>query len=134
MTHSPEFVDLAEPYEIVRLHKISGKTSSRQVPATQTFDFQKAKAKIRRMGNEEMLFANHAVLTEGKTDQAVIRVLFEKKGVDPNVHSISIVDCHNADNQPDYTSVCASLGIGFYVIHDQQQMTGGPLPNGPTTG
>lgn len=125
-THSPEFVDLAEPYEIVRLHKTSGETSSRQVPATQTFDFQKAKAKIRRMGNEEMLFANHAVLTEGKTDQTVTRVLFEKKGIDSNVHSISIVDCDNADNQPDYTSVCASLGIDFYVIHDEDDAANDP--------
>jgi predicted ATP-dependent endonuclease of OLD family len=116
-------VDLAEPHEIVRLHKAAGKTLARQVPSVQTFDFQKAKQKIRRMGNEEMLFANHAILTEGKSDQGVVKALFDIKGVASDVHSVSVVDCDNADNQPDYINVCSHLGIEFYVIHDEDNPT-----------
>lgn len=122
-THAPEFVDLAEPHEIVRLHKIAGKTVLRQVPAGETFDFQKAKQKIRRMGNEEMLFANHAILTEGQDDQGVTKALLQAKGVDADVHSVSVVNCDSADNLPDYVKLSTHLAIDFYVIHDEDHPT-----------
>ena len=78
-THSPEFVDLAEPHEIFRLHRVDGKTSVRQIPAAESFDFQKAKRKIRRMGNDEMLFANHVILTEGQDDHGVTQAFFRRR-------------------------------------------------------
>jgi len=71
-THASAFVDLERPYEIVRLHKTrEGATTPRQVAPSLKFDFQKTKRKVRRMGNEELVFANHAVLTEGQDDQGV---------------------------------------------------------------
>ena len=73
---------------------MAGKTLTRQIPADETFDFQQAKQKIRRLGNEEMLFANHAILAEGRDDQGVTQALLGAKGVNPDVHSISI------DNSP----------------------------------
>ncbi len=119
-THAPELVDLSEPLEIVRLHKKSnGFTTVRTVQAATSFDFTKAKRKLRRLGNEELLFANHALLTEGQDDQAVLQRLVEMRGIDGDVHSISVVNCDSADNIADYVMLCHQLGIDFYVIHDE---------------
>lgn len=118
-THAPEFVDLAEPHEIVRLHKVAGQTLTRQIPSGEAFEFQKAKQKIRRLGNEDLLFANHAILTEGQDDQGVTEAVIQARGVDSDVHSISIVNCDSAGNLPDYIKLCSHLAIDFYVIHDE---------------
>jgi predicted ATP-dependent endonuclease of OLD family len=75
------------------------------------------------MGNEEMLFAAHAILTEGQDDHGVIRELLRLKGTDIDAHSISIVNCDGANNLPDYINLCARLAIDFYVIHDEDSPT-----------
>ena len=119
-THASTFVDLERPYEIVRLHKTpEGATTPRQVAPNLKFDFQKTKRKLRRMGNEEIVFANHAVLTEGQDDQGVSETLLRLAGVDIDARSISVVNCDGAENLPDYVRLCSALEIDFYVIHDE---------------
>lgn len=123
-THSSEFVDLERPHEIVRLQKPSGgPTIVRQVAQKSTFDFARAKQKLRRLGNQELFFARYAILTEGQDDQGVIEFLLQAKGVDIDVYSISIINCDSVDNIPDYVRLCIELGIDFYVIHDQDDAT-----------
>lgn len=119
-THSPEFIDLAEPQEIIRLHrKLGDPTVAKQVSKTTELDFKRVKQKLRRMGNEEVVFANHAILTEGQDDKGVIEELLVRKGIDPNVHSISVVNCDGVGQIKDYIKLCSELGIDFYVIHDK---------------
>lgn len=119
-THSPEFVDLGKPHEIIRLHRMPGSsTIAKQVAASTKLDFKRVKQKIRRMGNEEVVFANHAVLTEGQDDQGVIEELFARKEIDPDIYSISVVNCDSAGQIKDYIRLCSELGIDFYAIHDR---------------
>jgi predicted ATP-dependent endonuclease of OLD family len=119
-THSTDFVNLARPQEIVRVGKNTrGSTTSKQVPSTTTLSFDSVSRKLRRIGNEEIFFASHAFLTEGQDDQGVLELLFQKKGIDVSVHSISVVGCDSANNLPDYIGLCAHLGIDFYAVHDE---------------
>jgi predicted ATPase len=119
-THSTEFIDLARPRGIVKVGKRStGSTDVRQVPAKTSISFANVRRKLRRLGNEEIVFAAHAFLTEGQDDQGVFEMVFQKKGIDVSVHSISIVNCDSAGNLPDYIELCAHLGIDFYVVHDE---------------
>jgi predicted ATP-dependent endonuclease of OLD family len=75
------------------------------------------------MGNEEIVFANHAVLTEGQDDQGVSETLLRIAGVDIDARSISVVNCDGAENLSDYVRLSAALGIDFYVIHDEDDPT-----------
>jgi predicted ATP-dependent endonuclease of OLD family len=119
-THSTEMVDLSEPHEIVRLHRIlGGKTVINQVQKSSLFDFEYMHTKIRRLGNEELLFSSHVILTEGQDDQVIIYELFHKKGINPDAHRISIIACDSRSQIPDYIGLCHELGIDFYVIHDE---------------
>jgi predicted ATPase len=119
-THSPEFVNLARAHEIVRLGKdIGGSSSARQIAGTTSFGFTSIKRKLQRLGNEELFFSSHAILTEGIDDQSVVGLLFQKLGLDLNVHSISVINCDGANNISDYVMLCNQLGIDFYVIHDE---------------
>jgi len=127
-THSPEFVELARPQEIIRLHRQPGQlTAARQVSHTTTLDFGRMQQKLRRMGNEEIAFANHAILTEGQDDQAVIEELLWRKDVHPDIHSISVVNCDGASQIKDYVRLCAELGIDFYVVHDRDDESKEPI-------
>lgn len=119
-THAPQFVDLAEPREVVRLHRQSGcPTITKQVSGSTELNFERVKQKVKRMGNEEIVFANHAILTEGQDDKGVIEELLIRKGINPDIHSISVVNCDGATQIKDYVRLCYELGIDFYVIHDR---------------
>lgn len=120
VTHDPEFVDLGKPYEIVRLHRQAGKpTAAKQVKAGSAFNFSRMQQKVRRMGNAEIVFAQHAILTEGQDDQGILEELLLRKGVDPNVRSISVTVCDSKTQIADYIRLCSELGIDFYVVHDR---------------
>ena len=120
VTHDPEFVDLGNPREIVRLHRESGKpTFAKQVKADSTFNFPRMQQKVRRMGNAEVVFAQHAILTEGQDDQGILEELLVRRGVDPNVRSISVTVCDSKTQITDYIRLCSELGIDFYVVHDR---------------
>jgi putative ATP-dependent endonuclease of the OLD family len=124
VTHDPEFVDLGNPYGIVRLHRRPGEpTVAQQVKLNSTFNFPRMQQKVRRMGNAEVVFAQYAVLTEGQDDQGLIEDLFVRKGVDLNVHSISITNCDGVGQIKDYVRLCSELGIDFYVVHDRDDDT-----------
>lgn len=119
-THAPEFLDLGNPQEIIRLHRpVGNSTISKQVSSETQVDFDRVRQKVHRMGNEELAFANHAILTEGQDDQGVIRDLLLRKGINPDIHSISIVNCDGVGQIKDYVKLCSELGIDFYVIHDR---------------
>ncbi len=120
VTHDPEFVDLGNPHEIVRLHRPAGRpTTAMQVRAGAAFNFPRMQQKVRRMGNGEVVFAQHVILTEGQDDQGILEELLLRKGVDPNVRSISVTVCDSRTQIADYVRLCAELGIDFYAVHDR---------------
>jgi len=119
-THSPEFIDLSSPHDIVRLSRNRvGATEVRQVPEDAVFNFAKAKGKLARLGNDDLLFSRYALLAEGQDDQGVISELLDARAFDKNVHSLSIINCDGKANIADYVRLCWHFGIDFYVIHDE---------------
>ncbi len=119
-THSPEFVDIAKPHAIVRLKlDADGKSEVHQIREDSSFDFARAKGKVARLGNNDLPFSRHAVLTEGQDDQGIVGELLAMKGVDANVHSISVVNCDGKSNLPDYIRLCHQLAIDYYTIYDE---------------
>ncbi|MCC6962531.1 MAG: AAA family ATPase [candidate division Zixibacteria bacterium] len=117
-THSEEFVDINDYKSIIRLTKSSICTHAFQVGASENLDFDKMKQKIKRKGNEELLFSSHALLTEGQDDQAVFLVALEKKGIEFDARSISVIDCDSKTQIPDYIKLCKALRIDYFVIFD----------------
>lgn len=119
-THSPEFVDLGYPAEVVRcVRSDAGSTLVRQVAPDTSFDLGGIRTKLRSTGNTDLFFARHALLTEGQDDQAAIEYLLRAAGVDPDSHAISVIQCGSANNLPDYIALCGHLGIDCFVVHDE---------------
>lgn len=130
-SHSPEFVDLNFPAEVIRCVRGStGQTSAHQVPPNASFDFGSVTMKLRTTGNEEIFFARHAFLTEGRDDQAVVELVLRASGVDPDTHGISVIQCGSANNLPDYIRLCGALAIDCYVLHDEDDATTQEKRNG----
>lgn len=117
-THSEEFVDINQYKSIVRLTKPSICTEVHQVDVDQQFDFDKMRQKVKRKGNEEIFFAKHAILTEGQDDQAVLTLAMEKKGIDCDAQSISVLDCDSKTQIVDYIRLCRALDIDYFVVFD----------------
>jgi ABC-type transport system involved in cytochrome c biogenesis ATPase subunit len=129
-SHSPEFVDLNFPAEVIRCVRTpTGDTQVHQVPPHSSYDFGTVTAKLRTTGNEELFFARHVFLTEGRDDQAIVEFLLRASGVDPDTHVVSVVQCGSANNLPDYIRLCGALGIDCYVLHDEDDATGNASRN-----
>jgi hypothetical protein len=79
--------------------------------------------KLRTTGNEEIFFARHAFLTEGRDDQTIVELLLRASGVDPDTQGISVIQCGSANSLPDYIRLCGALGIDCYVLHDEDDPT-----------
>lgn len=118
-THSEEFVSLEDYLSVIRIEKIhSGETTSHQVPKHTNLDFDKMYTKVKARGNDDVLFAQHVLLTEGQDDQIAFQELLIKANINCNARSISVVDCGSKTQLPDYIKLCSSLGIRYYVIYD----------------
>jgi len=123
-SHSPEFVDLNFPAEVIRCVRGStGQTTVHQVAPKTAFDFGSVTMKLRTTGNEEIFFARYAFLTEGQDDQTIVELLLRASGVDPDTQGISVIQCGSANNLPDYIRLCGALGIDCYVLHDEDDPT-----------
>jgi ABC-type multidrug transport system ATPase subunit len=122
-THSPELISFAESQQIVRLRMTAGGTVKNTYP-TSTATALKNEEKLHERGNHEMVFANLAVLTEGKGDEFAVRMGLEKTRIDCDALSISVVDCGSVSNLPSYAEVCSNLGIPWVAIHDKDLQPG----------
>lgn len=117
-THSPELISFSESQQILRLNMFAAGIRVKAYVTATAGQALKDQEKLYERGNHEMVFANYAILTEGKADQYTARLGLEKLGQDCDVDSISVVDCGGVNNLPDYARLCSQLGIPWVAIHD----------------
>lgn len=121
-TQSIEFVSLDDYQSIIKVCKDKDvNTIVRQIPKSTSLNFNKMERKLKGKGNEEIYFCNYAILTEGQNDSVTFSLLFDKKGIDRDAKSISIVDCGSKNNLRDYIALCNELEISYFVIFDHDK-------------
>jgi hypothetical protein len=126
-THGPEFVSFEKPQVIVKLWRkgddiAKGVLDTSAVPAA-----VKYQEEIDEHGSHEMLFAQRAVLCEGKNDCWAIRSALGKldAALDLDARSVSLVDAGSVGNLFDYASIAKGLGIPWCAISDEDKPAGG---------
>lgn len=124
-THSPELISFTADMRIVRLSCDADGTTARTYNTSSADVALKTEEKFHERGKHELIFANRVVLTEGKPDEAAVLLGLKRVGVDVDGESVSVVDCGGVDNLPAYASVCASLGIPWFAVHDADVLPGG---------
>lgn len=118
-SHAPELISFCDSHAVVRLQMTGSGAEARQYSTAIAGDALRQEEKLTERGNHEMVFANVAILTEGKADVYAIRLGLSKLAIDCDAESISVVDCGSVGNLPDYAAVCTALGIPWIAIHDE---------------
>jgi len=130
-THAPEMISFRERQKVIRLGMTAAGAVSHEYATVSASAALQQQEKLSERGNHEMVFANLAVLAEGKDDVFALRMGMDKLGIDCDAESISVVDCGSVGNLPDYAEVCGSLGIPWVAVHDEDVVlsTGAQKPN-----
>lgn len=121
-THDSSFVELPEYKTVGRVAKKPTSTFFRTAEPLD-FSYERVSTKLSGSNNNEILFAHSVVLTEGQTDQAVVRGLLERDGYDLDSHSVSVANCGSRNNLPDYIKLLKALDISFYALADGDKST-----------
>jgi hypothetical protein len=117
-THSIEMISFALNQNIVRVKMTPSGVTGRRYSTATASQSMKDEEKLHEHGNHEVVFANVAILTEGKDDEFAVRMGLEKCGVDCDAESVSVLACGGVGNLPDYGQLCSTLGIPWIAIHD----------------
>lgn len=130
-THSAELISFGLRQDIVRLKMTAVGAVGHRYSTTTASQAMKDEEKLHEHGNHEVVFANAAVLTEGKDDECAVRMGLEKCNIDCDAESISVLGCGGVGNLPDYAQLCSTLGIPWVAIHDMDvdPVTGVQKPN-----
>ena len=117
-THDAAFVSLPEYRTVMRIAKQGGTSRAHRCTASIDFAYERLAQKLRRGGNSEVFFAAKAILCEGQDDVAAVRAMLDRRDIDPDSLSISVLDCGGRENLPDYVRLLDELGIEPLVITD----------------
>jgi putative ATP-dependent endonuclease of the OLD family len=128
-THGPEFVSFASPQVIVKLWRKGDDVAKGVLDTAATSAAVRFQEKLEERGNHEMLFAQRAVLCEGKDDCWAIRSALAKldPSLDLDARSISLVDAGSVGNLPDYADIAKRLGTPWCAISDEDKLPGGAV-------
>ena len=118
-THSQELISFAENQNIIRLNMTSDGVDGYEYSTETADQALKDQEKLLEKGNQEIVFANKAILTEGKGTQFAVHLGLEKLEIDADAEAISIIDCGGVSNLPAYAELCSNLGIPWFAIHDK---------------
>ncbi len=118
-THAPEFISFNRQQRVTRLWRykddvIKGEISSERIP-----DAVKFQELIDERGNQELLFANKVIFCEGKDDYFAVKLYSDKKGVDLDGKSVTILDVGGAGNIPLYSKIAKELKIPWCALTDE---------------
>src|SRR5579885_2870158 len=120
-THAPEMISFASPQVVVRLWRKPdgvGKGELRTIEAGSHAKFQEW---LDERGGHEMLFAQRAVLCEGKDDVFAVRLYLEKLKIDLDGRSVSIINAGDVGAVPAYAEMAKKLGIPWCAITDEDK-------------
>ena len=126
-THAPEMISFASPQMVVRLWRRPdgvGKGELRTTDAGSHVTFQE---RLDERGGHEMLFAQRAVLCEGKDDVFAIRLFLNKRGFDLDGRSVSVINVGDVGAIPTYAEMARKLGIPWCAITDEDLSAEGTI-------
>lgn len=120
-THSQDIVGFSENQKIVRLNMTDNGSLKYEYATSSVNQKIKDDEIIFEKGNNEIVFASKVVLTEGKSDKFAVKIGLDKNDFDCDSESVTVADCGSVDNIPLYVNICKSLGIPWFVIHDNDK-------------
>lgn len=128
-THGPEFTSLARPQVVAKLWRKGDDVALGTFDTSGTSNAIKFQEKLDERGNHEMLFAQRAVLCEGKDDCWALRSAIQKLDptLDLDARSVSLVDTGGAGNLKDYANIAQQLGIPWCAITDEDKLANGQV-------
>ncbi|GEM_PF-42138 len=121
-THSPVFIDVAKPHTtIVRLARDGGvRTQLFQTDRAQFSDQDRDNLRMVRSCHPtvaEFFFADHVILVEGETEQAVLAELLAKVE-DPAARAVTVLNCMGKANIPLFQRILNQFSSTYTVVHD----------------
>lgn len=133
-THSPVFVDL-ERFESLRLvRREPGATTAvsaiDKAADVELLARQRDRYKLHTFtsSRSELLFARRVLLVEGPGDVTAVKLAADAAKLDVDAEDLSVIECGSKSAIPFIGKVCASLGIPYCVLHDEDVW---PVPDDP---
>jgi predicted ATP-dependent endonuclease of OLD family len=91
-THAPEMISFAKPQMVARLWRRPDGVGKGELRTTDAGSHATFQERLDERGGHEMLFAQRAVLCEGKDDVFAIRLFLNKRGFDLDGRGVSIIN------------------------------------------
>ena len=126
-THAPEMISFTSSQVVVRLWRKSDGVGKGELRTTETGAHAKFQERLDERGGHEMLFAQRAILCEGKDDVFAIRLYLEKVNIDLDGRSISIINAGDVGAIPAYAEIAKKLGIPWCAITDEDKEADGKI-------
>lgn len=126
-THAPEMISFAAPQVVVRLWRKPDGVGKGELRTTEAGSHAKFQERLDERGGHEMLFAQRAVLCEGKDDVFAIRLYLEKIKIDLDGRSVSIINAGDVGAIPAYAQMANKLGIPWCAITDEDKEGDGTI-------
>jgi hypothetical protein len=126
-THAPEMISFASPQVVVRLWRKPDGVGRGDLRTTEAGSHAKFQERLDERGGHEMLFAQRAVLCEGKDDVFALRLYLEKLGIDLDGRSVSIINAGDVGAIPAYAEMAKKLGTPWCAITDEDKEPDGSI-------
>jgi energy-coupling factor transporter ATP-binding protein EcfA2 len=126
-THAPEMISFASPQVVVRLWRKPDGVGKGELRTTEAGSHAKFQERLDERGGHEMLFAQRALLCEGKDDVFAIRLYLEKLKIDLDGRSVSIINAGDVGAIPAYAEMAKKLGIPWCAITDEDKEGDGSI-------
>lgn len=126
-THAPEMISFAASQMVVRLWRRSDGVGKGELRTTDAGSHATFQERLDERGGHEMLFAQRAVVCEGKDDVFAVRLFLNKHGFDLDGRGVSIVNAGDVGAVPTYAEMARKLGIPWCAITDEDLSADGTI-------
>jgi predicted ATPase len=126
-THAPEMISFASPQVVVRLWRKPDGVGKGELRTTEAGSHAKFQERLDERGGHEMLFAQRAVLCEGKDDVFAIRLYLEKLKIDLDGRSVSIINAGDVGAIPACAEMAKKLGVPWCAVTDEDKEPDGSI-------
>jgi predicted ATP-dependent endonuclease of OLD family len=125
-THSPDFISFNSCQTIAKLSR-SGDDVDVATLAVEGIDSAaKFQERLDERGGHEMIFAQRAVLCEGKDDAFALRsYLLRRSKLDLDGLGISIIQAGDVNHLPAFASMASQLNIPWCAVSDEDRLPDG---------
>jgi predicted ATPase len=118
-THSPSLFRVDGNEVVLRLRREGDKVSMGSSKAADIGDGFRVQARLDERGTHEFMFAQRAVLCEGKDDVYALKLYLSKLNADLDTLSVTVVDGGGVQNLPDYAAIASKLAIPWIAVTDE---------------